>query len=89
LIRFWNRGSIEGENQERREREIWKSEEREREREKALGVFLFLSSFQEGGYIIPNYKNFRPRKFSLPKNRLGYDDRMCFSISQVKRSYFK
>jgi len=33
LIRFWNRGSIEDENQERRRRELWRMEgERERER---------------------------------------------------------
>jgi len=40
LIRFWNRENIEGENQERRRRELWRLEgRRKRENEKGV-VFL-------------------------------------------------
>jgi len=52
LIRFWNRGNIEGENQERRRRELWRLEgRRERENEKGVAFFLlFLSTTGGGGY---------------------------------------
>ena len=46
--------------------------------------FLLFLSLREWGYIIPNYKNFHPRKFSLPGKRLGYVVRISSSISQVE-----
>ena len=78
-------------NVERRERDVENGK-----REKMKRVSLLTLIFYDGGgcsypfrvcewgYIIPNYKNFCPQKFSLLWKRLGYVARMSSSISQVE-----
>jgi len=48
------------------------------------GVFSYPFCVCGWGYIIPNYKNFYPRKFSLQRKRFGYVARMSSSISQAE-----
>ena len=76
----------------------WKSRERGERcgewkmRDKKLWVsfvpILFVFCGGEGGcergYIIPNNKNFHPRKLSFPRKRLWYDARMSSSTFQVE-----
>ena len=56
-----------------------------RERKCWVGDFvLILTCVCWGGYIIPNYKNFCPKKFILLRKMLGYDARMSSSIFHVE-----